>query len=131
MEGRVPRILIVDDEQLLCWTLPRVFEEAGYQPTCCATVKEALAMMRMTAFDLLITDYRLPDGSGIEVAAFAKDLIDAPGVIMMTAEPEHRLNMPQDTNIDTIVMKPFDIDVLVKKARALVQAGVEPTDMQL
>lgn len=103
-------ILLVDDEQLLCWTLKSVFEDEGYTTTCCMSVFDAMAALRGTAFDLVITDYRLPDGSGYEVAAFAKDLSRVSAVIMLTADTDSRETTLPISSVDEVVAKPFDVD---------------------
>jgi two-component system response regulator PilR (NtrC family) len=64
-----PQALVVDDEpdlrELLALTLTRM----GIAPVTAATLAEARAALRSTAFDLCLTDMRLPDGDGLELVA--------------------------------------------------------------
>jgi len=61
------RALIIDDEPDLCWTLARLLERLGWQAETAPTVAAGLTLARSQPFDLVITDLRLPDGSGIAV----------------------------------------------------------------
>ncbi len=63
------RVLVVEDyalhRQLLCQQLALL----GHQATAAATAQQALALWRSTPFDVVITDYRMPGMSGIELTA--------------------------------------------------------------
>ena len=82
------RILIVDDEKLVRWSLRKKCEEWGYQVLEAEDGAAALRMTREEAPDLVLLDVRLPDLSGVEVLQRLKDSGDARGVIMITADPQ-------------------------------------------
>ena len=61
------KILIVDDEQLMCEMLEGDLKRHGFQPTWCITAEKALDALKTQSFDVLLTDLNLPSMSGIEL----------------------------------------------------------------
>jgi DNA-binding NtrC family response regulator len=82
------RILIVDDERLIRWSLRKKCEEWGYQVLEAEDGTTGLRMTREESPDLVLLDVRLPDLSGVEVLQRLKDSGDARAVIMITADPQ-------------------------------------------
>ena len=64
---QAPLILVVDDEEDLCWILRKVLSEAGYRVRTARTGKEALQVCADEEVMVAIIDYRLPDMNGIKL----------------------------------------------------------------
>lgn len=64
-----PSVLVVDDEPDLCTLYELSLLRAGYAVHTAGSLAQARALLERTAFDLLITDMRLPDGSGMSLLA--------------------------------------------------------------
>ncbi len=79
------RILLVEDEKITRVSLSRTLAKAGHAVTACETAAEALEALGKPAFDLVLTDLRLPRGSGMDVLRAALSLERPPAVILMTA----------------------------------------------
>ena len=114
------RVLIVDDESLIRWSLRQRFEAEGHQVSEAATGGEAL-QVGVDDIDLVLLDYRLPDADGLEVMAHLHDLDPDVPVIMITAHSsvEHAVKAMQ-AGAFHYAGKPFDLDQVVLTAeRAL------------
>lgn len=81
------KILIVDDEKLVRWTLAQKCAEYGYQSVEAGTAEEALRVLQSESPDAILLDVHLPDKSGMEVLAKLKESGETRSVIMMTADP--------------------------------------------
>jgi DNA-binding NtrC family response regulator len=79
------RVLIIDDEDILAWSIDTELRSLGAETMRAGSVREALERFPTFAPDLAITDLRLPDGNGLELVK--KWRLDAPEmpVILVTA----------------------------------------------
>lgn len=80
-----PKILVVDDEPEMLNILEKFLKSNGYQVTTCRTAQEALNAVRVTDFDVVVTDVRMPGMSGEALLAELKRMKPAQVVIVMTA----------------------------------------------
>ncbi len=84
MTSMVPSVLIVDDEKHTREGLQQALAE-GYDVSVAASADEAYNLMDAQAFDVIITDLRMPGKSGLRVIDKALALPNKPAVLMMTA----------------------------------------------
>ena len=61
------KILVVDDDKLICWALQREFASRNITTRVVETAADALAELRKDSYDLVFLDIHLPDGNGIEL----------------------------------------------------------------
>ncbi len=115
------RILVVDDEKMVRWGLRQALEVAGYHVDEAGSVREALDSIVAEAPDLVLLDYQLPDGSGLEVLRGVLHTGARPPVVMITAYASigGAVEAMKEGAYDYI-SKPFEIeDVLQTVGRAL------------
>ncbi|MEW6130153.1 MAG: sigma-54 dependent transcriptional regulator [Acidobacteriota bacterium] len=79
------RILIVDDESHMRRILSVILQEDGHAITEAEGARQALALLKSTPLDLVITDQKMPDGDGLAVLAAAKEADPDMPVVMLTA----------------------------------------------
>jgi len=79
------KIVIVDDEQAIRWSLGEALKNEGYETEEIENGKKALKAFRNDPADLIILDLKLPDINGIEVLKKIKEMDEQVPVIMMTA----------------------------------------------
>lgn len=106
-------VLVVDDEPNMRRVLEIMLGAAGYAVFSAANGREALALLRSTPVDLLITDLRMPEMDGIELLRQMRaDGIDAP-VIMITAHGSVETAVAaMKFGASDYILRPFDIDAL-------------------
>lgn len=81
----IEKILIVDDELLMRNFLAETLQRKKFEVATAPNGQKALALMKDTNFDLVITDMKLPDLTGIEVLRKAKELSPRTIVVIITA----------------------------------------------
>ena len=114
----VLRVLVVDDEQSMRDMLRIVLRRDGYQVFLACNGTEAIDLLRREPVDLLLSDIKMPDLSGVDVLRAAKDLNRDVIAIMMTAFAS------TDTAVEALRLgatdyftKPFSMDELRLKVR--------------
>jgi two-component system OmpR family response regulator len=120
------RILIAEDDQVLADGLLRALRNAGAAVDHVASGTEAdAALMTNTEFDLLILDLGLPKMHGLEVLKRLRARSSALPVLILTAADsvEERVK-GLDYGADDYMAKPFSLQELEARARALVRRGM-------
>lgn len=111
--ARVLRVLVVDDEQLIRWSLRQRLERAGYAVTDAPDGRSALR--RAPGADVAVVDRKLPDADGLAVAAALHRRRPRRPVILMTAYGSPELDKAAiDLGIDAVVQKPFELDDMLE-----------------
>jgi two-component system phosphate regulon response regulator PhoB len=125
-----PLILIVEDEAALVTMLRYNLEKQGFRVEEAADGQEAITKIAEARPDLVLLDWMLPAMSGIEVC---RQIRRRPGtrdlpIIMVTARTEEADSVRGlNTGADDYVTKPFSIDLLLARIRALLRrAGTPP-----
>ena len=113
-------ILIVEDDPDIRELLSTLLEMAGYTTTACATAEHGLNALREQTFDLILTDYALPNRTGgwLLQQAQHEGLLDATPALVVTAHPN-----PSDVGGFDVFQKPFDLDDLVAHVRQRLDDG--------
>lgn len=78
-------ILIVDDENNMRRILSAILQDDGHVVVEAAGAKEAIERISTAQFDLVLTDQKMPDGTGLSVIAAARDADPTLPVVMLTA----------------------------------------------
>jgi len=81
-----PRILVIDDEKLIRWSVSKVLERGGYRVSEAATGKDGLAAIEADPPDLVLLDITLPDLDGFSVLKAIRQSRPELPVLMMTAD---------------------------------------------
>ena len=107
------RVLVVDDEPLIRWSLLETLEQSGHAVIEAGDRASALRSVgaALDPFDVVLLDYRLPDSNDLELLATIRRLAPASAVIMMTAfgTPEVTVGALQ-LGAFRVIAKPFEVD---------------------
>ncbi|MBD3583670.1 sigma-54-dependent transcriptional regulator [Flavobacterium selenitireducens] len=79
-----PKILVIDDDTSFCIMLKTYLQKKGFEVTNAFTASEANELIRNEAYDVVLTDIRLPDSDGLDVMKSAKAASPKTQVILMT-----------------------------------------------
>lgn len=95
------RILVVDDNELLCRMACDILHTEGYHAVAATSAAEAIEALESQSFDLLVTNFAMPGMSGLELArAMRNKDPELPVIVMTSYEPvecEHvTLWLPKD-----------------------------------
>lgn len=117
-------ILVVEDDPAIAELVHIVLREAGYYVLFAPTAAEALASIEATDIDMVVLDWMLPDTPGIQICSALKQRAGRGflPVLMLTARGEvaDRV-MALDAGADDYLTKPFYIEELLARVRALLR----------
>ena len=119
------KILLVDDEVAILLTLKAVLEISGFQVDTAASGKEARLKLKKSEYAMVITDMRMEsDEAGRDVVCAAKSATYQPAIALLTAFPVADEDW-QEMGADNMLVKPMQIQVLLKQIDQLLQSHDE------
>ena len=116
------KVLLVEDDLALVDALSRVLQARGFEVICCADGAEALTMARRRSLDVVLLDLSLPGMDGLDVLRQLRDDGSRLPVLIMTARAavQDRV-LGLDGGADDYLTKPFDVEELAARLKALVR----------
>jgi DNA-binding response OmpR family regulator len=114
------KALVIEDDRKLQSFLSRAFAEEGYTVDSCRTGGEAIAQAAASSYDIVILDWMLPEFDGLAVCREIRRVGNGVPILMLTARGEVTEKvMALDSGADDYMTKPFHLDELMARARAL------------
>jgi two-component system response regulator TctD len=123
------KLLLIEDNAAMQTTLQRSFERRGVQVALCGDGARALERWRSVQPDIVVLDLSLPGQDGLQVLAAARAEGLATPVLILTARGtvgDRILGL--NTGADDYLAKPFDLDELEARVRALARRGQRSQD---
>ena len=118
LPAQQPRILIVEDETLVSWSLSTALRKVGFIVVAVTSGEQALEKLNSLPFDLVITDVNLPHIDGYSVVAAVKTFHPRIPVVMMSAIDDP-LSDVVHADVDGFIEKPFDLREVVVRISTL------------
>ena len=115
------RIFFVEDDASLRSGLTFALEKQGYAVTAAATRTEAESLWQAGAYDLVILDVSLPDGSGYDLCRKIRQTSQVPLIFLTAADEETEVIMGLDLGGDDYITKPFKLAVFFSRVNALLR----------
>jgi DNA-binding NtrC family response regulator len=116
----IPTVLVVDDDAAVCRILHRMLSDEQYQVQTSQSVADALGAIAQKDFDVYVMDYKLPDGSGLDIAERIRSKgNNAPIILISGYDPSAVSLRAEELHIFDFLEKPFSREIIcnaVKKA---------------
>jgi len=131
LEGR--RILVVDSDEQVRAAAHALLERSGCTVETARDGGEAVSMVRAVgsdAYDVIISDIRLPDMSGHQLLLRLQELLEPVPLVLMTGfgyDPGHSIVKARQAGIDLVLFKPFRVDQLLETVEKAVGRRAAPT----
>ena len=122
------RVLVVDDEPQILRALRTTLRGAGYEVDTAATAEAALATAAAHPPEAVILDLVLPDGSGTEVCREFRTWSEAPVIVLSAVGEEREKVAALDAGADDYVTKPFSVDELLARLRAVLRRSAPASE---
>ena len=111
-------ILVVDDEPQITRVLKTTLSSRGYSIRTAIDGDDALLVMKSWTPDLVITDLRMPNMTGVELCRHVRAKSSIPIIVLSVRNEERTKIEALDAGADDYVTKPFSIDELLARVRA-------------
>jgi two-component system KDP operon response regulator KdpE len=122
------RVLVVDDEPQILRALETTLRGAGYETATAATGEAALTQAAVRPPDAVILDLVLPGKSGTEVCRELREWSRVPVLVLSAVGEEREKVAALDAGADDYVTKPFGIDELLARLRAVLRRALPATE---
>jgi len=116
----LPRVLVIDDEGLLRWSLAETLGDAGYQVVEAQNGREARAAIadEEHPIDVMLVDLKLPDVDGLQLVREARRrCLTCPILIMTAYGSADTLDSAISAGAHGVVAKPFDLEDMLQMIR--------------
>jgi DNA-binding response OmpR family regulator len=117
-------VLCVDDDQFLTDLLRFALEREGLTVRTAQSGRDAVRMVRADAPDLIVLDVNIPDMNGFDVLSCLRTISRVPAVILTGGGQEEDTLRGFDHGVDDYVAKPFSIQVLIARIKAILRRAV-------
>ena len=107
-------VLIVDDQENMCWILSKILSNAGFSVKTANTAKEAISIANENKISAAIIDYRLPDSNGFDLFLNLRKQNENIPCLLITSYGSNKLSEDAfKLGFDSYFDKPFDNGVLI------------------
>ncbi len=123
-EGHTMRILIIEDEVTLNKTLSDGLKEFGYQNDVAENISDGRYFLGIRNYNLVLLDWMLPDGNGVDMIAEIKERSPKTAVIVLSARDDKESEIEAlRAGADDYIKKPFDFEILLVRIEAKLRFG--------
>ncbi len=107
-------ILLVDDEPDILELLAEEFEYNGHNVKTALSGNEAIILLKNESFDVVISDYKMPNGNGMSVLGFIQNLNPRPKFYFVSGHSDVSVDECMSQGAAQFITKPFDLANLIK-----------------
>ena len=122
---KMQKILYVEDDLSLIDGLQYTLETSGYTVDNARTIKKALELFKQNAYDLLLLDVTLPDGTGFDICKEVRSNSTIPIIFLTASDQEISIVKGLDMGGDDYITKPFKLNELLSRIKALLRRSLQ------
>jgi DNA-binding response OmpR family regulator len=127
----MPKVLIVEDDEVIADGMTRQLAAAGFDPVCVANGEQGLARLRYEQPDVCVLDLMLPGLDGWKLIETVRgEGIGTPILVVSARGTEHDRVHALQIGADDYLVKPFSMKELVARVQAAARRGVQPTEQR-
>jgi two-component system alkaline phosphatase synthesis response regulator PhoP len=120
----MPKVLIVEDDEVIAQGMARHLADAGFDPVCVSKGEPGLARLRFERPDVCVLDLMLPERDGWSIIETARDEgIGTPIIVVSARGTEHDRVHALEIGADDYLVKPFSMKELVARVQAAARRG--------
>ena len=121
-------VLVVDDDIAICRIVQRMLSDEDYQVQTSQSVADALGAIEQKPFDVYVMDYKLPDGSGLDVAERIRSKGGAAPIILISGYDRSTVGLrAEKLYITDFLEKPFSREIICTAVKKAIGATPEAT----
>jgi DNA-binding response OmpR family regulator len=118
--------LVVDDSAAMRRILQKALEQLGWSVSTASGTVEAILRLQENVYDVLVTDWHMPDGTGLDLARHVRETQTSAQlkIVMVTSESTHEaLTTALSSGVDDFIMKPFDTATIQERMTEVMAEG--------
>jgi two-component system, NtrC family, response regulator HydG len=120
----ISQVLVVDDDGAVCRIVDRMLSGEEYEVRAANSVAAALKIIEQESFDVYVLDYKLPDGSGLDVAGRIREKRGAAPIILMSGyDPSAVALRANQLSITDFLQKPFSRETLCEAVKKAIESS--------
>ena len=123
-------VLVVDDDIEICRILHRMLSKQQYKVQTSQSVADALAAVEQKPFDVYVMDYKLPDGSGLDVAERIRSKGSEAPIILMSGYDTSAVTLrAEKLCISDFIEKPFSREIICNAVKKAIGPAKEASEL--
>jgi DNA-binding NtrC family response regulator len=123
----ISQLLVVDDDDTVCRIVRRMLSGEEYEVRAANSVAAALKIIEQESFDVYVLDYKLPDGSGLDVAGRIREKRGAVPILLMSGYDPSAVALRADQlGITDFLQKPFSRETLSETVKKAIDSSSSP-----
>jgi two-component system nitrogen regulation response regulator GlnG len=127
----VTKLLVVDDEESICWGISRLGQRLGYRVFCASSAEDAISIAEEQRPDIVVLDVRLPGMDGISAIDAIREYVSESPIIVMTAygDLQTAVAAVRKGAVEYLI-KPFGLDEMERVLARAVETRQRTSDPQ-
>ena len=115
-----PKILVVDDDADLADAIQLFFDLEGWDSESASSGNEAIRLLEQKSFSLVLSDIRMPNGTGVDLIKWMKTSRPSVPIILMTGFAD--ISAPEASALGAVALikKPFEAEVVMSTIRKFI-----------